>query len=252
MNQKVNFKLDFFEGPFELLFHLIEKSEINIYDIPIVSLTEQYLLHISRLEYRTMDSMSEFVLMAATLLEIKSKMLLPIKKDESEEEDPRETLVQRLLEYKKFKDAADELKNSEAQAMTSFYRNEPIDLDLIGSAFNAINKDDVSKILCNITLDDLYKAFVNVLNRRELKTDKIRSGFNSVHRDLFTVEEKVNYIKDILILYHEICFHSIFHKDATKPEVIVTFLALLELIKQKEICVEQNASFDEIAIRRIA
>lgn len=245
----INIRLDAFEGPLDLLYHLIEKNEIDIYDIPVASLTEQYLAFLDAAEDRDMDGMSEFLLMAATLLEIKSKMLLPAPKNEEEEgPDPREELVQRLLEYKKIKDVTDTLKEREEEAALVFYK----EADASVAKLKEQPPQELEDLLQGITMDDLYQAFQQVMARKETKVDKVRSSFRSVQKDLFTVGEKMEYIRDLLILrpHGQTAFHTIFRENAGKMEKVVTFLALLELIKQKEVQIAQERNFGEILISK--
>lgn len=247
--ETINIRLDAFEGPLDLLYHLIEKNEIDIYDIPIASLTEQYLEFLDVAEDRDMDGMSEFLLMAATLLEIKSKMLLPAPKNEEEEgPDPREELVQRLLEYKKIKDVTDTLKEREEEAALVFYK----EADASVAKLKEQPPQELEDLLQGITMDDLYRAFQRVMARKETKVDKVRSSFRSVQKDLFTVGEKMEYIRDLLILrpHGQTAFHTIFRENAGKMEKVVTFLALLELIKQKEVQIAQERNFGEILISK--
>ncbi len=214
--ETINIRLAAFEGPLDLLYHLIEKNEIDIYDIPIAALTEQYLAYLDAAEDRDMDGMSEFLLMAATLLEIKSKLLLPKPKAEEEA----------LVYYK------------EADASVAKLKEQP--------------PQELEDLLQGITMDDLYQAFRQVMARKETKEDKVRNSFRSVQKDLFTVGEKMEYIRDMLILHpHEkTAFHTIFRRNAGKMERVVTFLALLELIKQKEVQITQEKNFGEIFISR--
>ena len=245
----INIRLDAFEGPLDLLYHLIEKNEIDIYDIPIASLTEQYLAFLDAAEDRDMDGMSEFLLMSATLLEIKSKMLLPAPKNEEEEgPDPREELVQRLLEYKKIKDVTDTLKEREEEAALVFYK----EADASVAKLKEQPPQELEDLLQGITMDDLYQAFQQVMARKETKVDKVRSSFRSVQKDLFTVGEKMEYIRDLLILrpHGQTAFHTIFRENAGKMEKVVTFLALLELIKQKEVQITKERNFGEILISK--
>lgn len=247
--EEINIRLDAFEGPLDLLYHLIEKNEIDIYDIPIASLTEQYLAYLDAAEDRDMDGMSEFLLMAATLLEIKSKMLLPKPKTEEEEgPDPREELVQRLLEYKKIKDATETLREREEDAALFFFKEADASVEKLREQ----PPQELDDILAGITLDDLHEAFLQVMARQETKVDKVRSSFRSVQKDLFTISEKMEYIRDLLILrpYGTTAFHTIFRENAGKMEKVVTFLALLELIKQKEVQISQERNFGEILIRK--
>lgn len=247
--EEINIRLDAFEGPLDLLYHLIEKNEIDIYDIPIASLTEQYMTYLDAAADRDMDGMSEFLLMAATLLEIKSKLLLPKPKQEEEEgPDPREELVQRLLEYKKIKDATETLKEREEEAALIFYK----EADASVAKLKEQEPQELEELLRGITLDDLHTAFLRVMARQETKVDKVRSSFRSVQKDMFTVGEKMEYIRDLLILrpHGKTAFHTIFRENAGKMEKVVTFLALLELIKQKEVQITQERNFGEILIQK--
>ncbi len=237
--ESINVRLDAFEGPFDLLFHLIEKNEIDIYDIPIAQLTEQYIAFLEQADYKNMDGMSEFVIMAATLLEIKSNMLLPKQKE----------LVNKLLEYKKFKEVTQDLKKREETASFVLYKQA----DKAIEELKQTQKDDTTldDFLCGITLDNLYEAFTEVMKRRETKIDRVRSSFKSVERDLYTIDDKIDYIRDLLILRPRVSFHTIFRKKAAKMEIVVTFLALLELIKMKEVSVKQQGTFSEILITKV-
>lgn len=248
--ESINVHLEAFEGPFDLLFHLIEKNEIDIYDIPIAQLTEQYIAFLEQAEYKNMDGMSEFLLMAATLIEIKSKLLLPKQKQEQPQQDPREELVNKLLEYKKFKEITEDLKKREETAALVLYK----EADKAVEKLKQSNKQDLDldKFLCGITLDNLYEAFTEVMKRRETKVDRVRSSFKSVERDLYTIDEKIDYIRDLLILRPSVSFYTIFRPKAVKMEIVVTFLALLELIKMKEVSVSQKETFSEILITKVS
>jgi len=237
-----------FEGPMDLLYHLIEKHEIDIYDIPIALLADQYMAVLKTLTQPDMDSMSEFVLMAAHLLEIKSKMLLPLPPaDDEEEEDPRAELVRKLIEYKRFKTAAESFRDYEAQGALVFYKAHDVTLP-----FEELRKRpvDLDEVLADVTVDVLYAAFEEVMKRKELKTDKIRSTFGAVEKDPYTVEEKQAHIRNLVRLYGAVEFREIFAYDARKIEMVVTFLALLELIKTREISVAQDDLFGKITLCR--
>ncbi len=242
----INFKLEAFEGPLELLLHLIAKNKMNIYDIPIAELTDQYLECIDMLDTTSMESMSEFIVMASTLLEIKSRMLLPKPETEEEEqEDPREALINRLIEYKRFKEMADELNYRQRDAGYNYYKLP--DKELIEKIRKDVPKT-IDDILYGANIDMLVAAFEDVLRRQEVKTDKVRAGFNSVTREIFTIEDKKKHIENLLALNRQITFKSIFRKRAGKNEIVVTFLAMLELIKIKHIFIRQEGLFGEIFI----
>ena len=237
-------RLDSFSGPLDLLYHLIEKNEIDIYDIPIAELTEQYMEFISREENKNMDGMSEFIVMAADLIEIKSRMLLPKVQSEEPEEDPRNELVQKLLEYKKFKGVTETFQRMEENASKIFFR-EP---DIIIPQLSKREEPTVEECLHGLTMEDLYNAFREVMLRREKKIDRVRSGFKSVKRDNFTVDEKISSLRSILRINPKIKFYDMFTDSSTKEEVLVTFLALLELIRHHSVLVEQEQVFGEIMI----
>ena len=240
-------KLEEFEGPLDLLLKLIDKNKIDIYDIPISKLTDDYLYYIKSKNISDMDEMSQFIIIASTLLEIKSKMLLPKDKDEktNEEIDPREELVKKLIEYKKYKIIAQRLSDTEVFVEKVIFKNPDIE------AINRIKIDiepTAKEILHGLTLKDLYNAFEEVIKRKELKIDKIRSEFKSVTKSLYNINDKIIYIKDLIILNKKISFSKIFQESTSKVEVVVTFLAVLELIKTKDIKVVQENIFDEIII----
>lgn len=243
--EKVNIRLDCFEGPMELLIHLIEKNKIDIYDIPIAILTDQYIESINNGIYKEMETMSGFLVMAATLLEIKSKTLIPRQKDEKEEDDPRQELVERIVEYKRFKKAAEIFADiEEISGIKVFKKPDNYLLNLLKTN----DKNDIEEVLNGITLDMLYGAFEDVLKRQEKKRDKLRSGFNSVYREVFTIDDKITYIKDLLVINKELRFSVFFESAVSKSEIVVTFLAMLELIKAREITVWQENTFDDIII----
>lgn len=243
--RELNVKIESYEGPFDVLFKLIEKNKIDIYDIPISELTDQYIEFVAAMDNDDMDSMSEFIVMAATLLEIKSKMLLPKENEEEEENDPRDELVRKLIEYKRFKKAAEILSERDKDSGTSYFKSWD---KTILKELKDIAPRDIDEILNGADLDMLYRAFEDVLKRREDKKDKIRSGFNSVKKAVFSINDKIQYLTDLLIVKSRLNFREIFKTDTSKAEVVVTFLAMLELIKIRRIRVVQNTVFDDIVI----
>lgn len=239
-------KLDTFHGPLDLLYHLIEKNKINIFDIPIAHITKQYFEYVNNMKNNDMDSISHFLLMGATLLEIKSKMLLPKKEEVIEEiEDPREELVNKLIEYKKAKEFAKILKDKE---LITTYTKEP-DTDLINIFNHRII--DVSEVLEDITLNNLLVIFNDVLKRKENTRDRVRSEFKKIEKDNFTILDRQKHIRAILKERPKLYFTDIFNDTSSKGQVIVTFLAILELIKTKEITVLQENNFADILIERL-
>lgn len=246
MNLDMEIKLEKFEGPMDLLYSLIVKNKIDIYDIPIALITEQYLEYINAMGKYNMENISEFLIMASTLIEIKSRLLLPKEVDENNEEiDPREELVQRLIEYKKFKDIAEEFNVKQKSAGYSYYRGS--DRELIKKIKKDVPKE-ISDILNGATGDMLFRAFKEVLRRQELKTDKIRSGFNSVQREEFTLEEKLEQLTNLISTKRRFSFFKIFSSASSKNEIVTTFLAMLQLIKEKKIKIIQEEIFEDITI----
>ncbi|KUO73674.1 MAG: hypothetical protein APF77_22925 [Clostridia bacterium BRH_c25] len=236
----INVKLHAFEGPLDLLLHLIEKAEVDIYDIPIAEITDQYLKYISMMEIHDLEVSSEFLVMAATLLEIKSKMLLPKPKKEEDGADaidPREELIQKLIEYKKYKEASLELKDKLGTFDKVFYKApEPIE-DYI---------NDVTAI-SNVSLDMLYISFRNILLKNESKK---RTNFSEIYREVITVDDKIKLINKLLASKPTFFFDDLFLNCCNRYEIIVTFLAILELLKRRSLFIEQERNFARILIKR--
>ncbi len=227
-------KLDSFEGPLDLLLHLIKKHEVDIIDIPISLITEQYLESIEMMQMLDLDVAGEFILMAATLMHIKSKMLLPpdeTEEGEEEEGDPREELVRRLLEYRKYKEAAQELDGKERLDRDSFLRGFFEDMD--GEEDDAIP---------DIGLFDLVEALKEVL-----KTVS-EARVHEVHLEPLSVQEKMVLLCERLQQEGSVTFQALFKKDASRADVIATFLGLLELIKEKTVKAIQGETFGVIRI----
>lgn len=245
MTKDVTIELDVFQGPLDLLYHLIEKNKIDIYDIPISELVDQYMVYLDALIEKKMEDISSFIVMATTLLEIKSKMLLPKPPVEEDEDfDPREELVKRLLEYKKIKEVTTEFKKREEESASILYKEAD-------NVVKDLKKEDYSTLhdfLDGINIDDLYKAFQEVMSRKDDKIDIIRSSFKSVEKDTFTIEGKMGYIRDLIYINKTTNFSKIFHKNTRKIEKVVTFLAVLELMKNFEIRIKQDEIFGEIVI----
>lgn len=246
-NKNLQISLEVFEGPFDLLLKLINKNKINIYDIPIAKLTEQYINSIKTLKTQNMEEISEFLVMAATLLEIKSKMLLPITKQEDENtEDPREELVEKLIEYQKIKSISNLLKERVKESGDIVFK--PKEEELIKKLVDIHHNP--SDFLENIDLNILYEIFKDTLKRKDLKIDKIRSGFNSVKKPLYNIKNKIQYIKDLLTLNSTVNVNLLFKQSRCKSEILVTFLAILEIVKEKEILIKQDEVFSDIFLTR--
>ena len=239
---KIDVKLEAFEGPLDLLLHLIEKNKVNIYDIPIVEITNQYMEYIQEMERSTsMESMSEFLVMAATLLKIKSRMLLP-KEEKEEEEDPREELVQRLVEYKMCRYAAGELKDMSVDAEKVFYKPETIPKE-IREYEEPIRP---SEIVGDVTLEKLNQVFQMVMRRKKDREDPVRSRFGKIEKEKYKVEDRMRDIRRQIQGLRRINFRTLLDIQPTKEKVIVTFLAVLDLMKVGDITVSQDSNFGEI------
>ena len=241
----IDVKLQVFEGPLDLLLHLIEKNQVNIYDIPIVTITEQYLEYLGEMQRQDLDVMSEFLVMAATLINIKAKMLLPKdEEEEEEEEDPRAELVRRLLEYKMYKYAATELKDMEMDAAGSIYRSPAIPKEV------AEYREEIDPVeLCDgLTLNRLNEIFQMVMKKQVEKIDPIRSKFGTIEREEISIEERMDTIRDQVKGLKGISFRTLLEIQASKINVIVTFMAILELMKVGAITVRQDGLFDDIMI----
>ena len=233
--------LEVFEGPLDLLLYLIRREELNIYDIPIGRITEQYMAYLDLMRQLTLDIAGEFIVMAATLMVIKSRMLLPVDRRKAGEDadedwvDPRLDLVRQLIEYKKFKDAAGRLGEYEALASESFG---------YGGGRPKFEKTsaDAAGALGDVDIFDLLTAFQDVLARAA----EIPQGELKGMR--WSVPEKMDLIVARTRADGQISFTSLFSETAPRGEVIVTFLALLELLRQHRVIVYQNAAFHEITI----
>ncbi|MDR4948455.1 segregation/condensation protein A [Neobacillus cucumis] len=241
-------KIDAFEGPLDLLLHLINRLEIDIYDIPVAEITEQYLLYIQTMNELQLDVASEFLVMAATLLAIKSKMLLPkheevLDEEESEmayEDDPRDELVERLIEYRKYKEAAHDLKNLEEERGL-MYTKPPSDLSDFTKESTPVETE------LNVSLYDMLAAFQKLLRRKKLQ----RPMATKIARQEISIERRMT---EILTELHQLKgrknFNDLFPSPA-KEHIVVTFLAILELIKRKAIDVEQKENFGDIFVEAV-
>lgn len=245
---ELSYKLETFEGPLDLLLHLIEKNKVNIYDIPISQIADQYLDYVSHMEEESLDVVSEFLVMAATLLDIKARMLLPKEIDENgEEEDPRAELVARLLEYKTYKYMSVELKDMELDAEKVFYKaptipkevekyEQPVDLD---------------KLLDGLTLSKLQKIFESVMKKQQDKIDPVRSSFGTIKKEPVSLEEKITKVLGYARKHRKFSFRGMLEKQKDKTEVVVTFLALLELMKLGKIHLTQENLFEDMMIETL-
>lgn len=236
MSDKYVVTIDNFDGPLDLLLHLIKEQDIDIYDIKIEDITKQYLDYIRHMKELNLEIASEYLVMASELIEMKSKMLLPKKKEKEEddyEEDPRELLIERLLAYKRYKEVTSEFKDLELTRKMVFTR-EPDNLN------RYVKEDENSE---ELGVADLIDAFNNLLKRKELD----RPIATKITKKEISVTEKVNKIKNILRNKKKINFEDIF-EVSTKEEVIISFLSVLEMVKKDEILLTQEGNFKNIVI----
>lgn len=238
-------KLEAFEGPLDLLLHLIDKNKVNIYDIPIVEITDQYMAYIEDAKRRDLNIMSEFLVMAATLLSIKSKMLLPKSEEASEEEeDPRAELVQQLLEYKMYKFMAYELRDRQVDADQIFYKQPTIPDEVLSYE----QPVDLNELIGDLSLQKLNDIFQTVLKRQKNRVDPIRSKFGEIVQEEVSVAEKTEYMENYIQTHRNFSFRDLLEKQGSRMEVIVTFLVILEFMKAGTIRITQENIFDDIMI----
>ena len=239
-------KLEAFEGPLDLLLHLIEKNKIDIYDIPIVEITEQYLEYIKQMESEDMNVMSEFLVMAATLIDIKCKMLLPKEvNEEGEEEDPRAELVAKLLEYKMYKYMAFELRDRQVDAEKSYYRDKNLPKE-VADFKHPLNYEE---LVGDLSLSKLHEIFKVMIRRQEDRVDPIRSNYGNIEKDeVFDVEAKTSYIEEYARTHKVFSFKKLLGEQKSKALIIITFLVILEMMKTGKITISQENIFDDIMI----
>lgn len=241
----ISVKLEAFEGPLDLLLHLIDKNKVNIYDIPIADITEQYMEYVRKMQEENLDIVSEFLVMAATLLDIKCRMLLPKEVDEEgNEEDPRAEIVEQLLEYKLFKAMAEELKGQQLDALKTYYRKPDIPEEVSGYTPPV----DLNEVVGDVNLIKLNAIFADVMKRKEDKVDPVRSKFGKIEKEEVTMSEKLVDIKAFMMEHKSFGFRELLMKGASKVAVIVTFLVVLELMKTGFITVKQEGTCEEIYI----
>ena len=239
-------KLEVFEGPLDLLLHLIEKNKINIYDIPILDITNQYLEYIEQLKHADMNITSEFMVMAAELIDIKCRMLLPKEEEDEEEEDPREELVRRLLEYKMYKNMAFELREM-LDETNGVYREPSIPEEV--KAYRP--KSDPTELLSDVSLVKLHEIFRDILKRQQDLIDPIRSDFGRVYKEDVKLQDKVKELADFAKTHTRFSFRELMGSQKSRTHTIVMFLAVLEFMKNGLIKTSQKKVFDDIEIETV-
>ena len=238
-------KLQVFEGPLDLLLHLIDKNKIDIYDIPIVEITNQYMDYIKAMEKEDLNVMSEFLVMAATLLDIKCRMLLPKEvNEEGEEEDPRQELVEQLLEYKMYKYMSYELRDRQVEGEQLMFKEPTVPEEVM----EYVEPVDLDLLLKDVTLAQLNYIFQDVMKRQIDKIDPVRSKFGKIEKEEVTLPDKLEYVTEYAKLHRKFGFRQLLEKQNYKTQIVVTFLAILQLMKEGVISIEQEQAFDEIMI----
>lgn len=233
----IHIRLAQFDGPLDLLLHLIDSAKVNIKDIFVSEITDQYIESVQNAEDLDMDDASEFLAMAALLLEIKSRSLLPKPpKLEEDEEDPAEVLIRRLEEYRRFKETASNMQAFE-KAAAAMYQKLPEEYPLPPQSYE----------LTGLTLDGLVSAFLRIYQRRKAEEDSETLASRAIRKDVFSVEECITYISAKL-KKGPVPFDELFTASPTKEEVVTLFLALLELLRLSRAYVEQQGIFDPILI----
>lgn len=237
-------KINDFEGPFDLLLHLIKKNQMDIYNVKLYSITNQYLNYLNSMKEMDLEITSEFIVVAATLIEIKSKHLLPkVKTDDEEEEDDEKTLLEKLILYKKIKGVSSYFRDKYINTGEVFSKKP----EIIEEKKAEINNDDIFK---NITLLDLYNMYNNLLEIYNNKQNKNNVIQRKIYVDKYKIEDKLEYIVKRINEGNIKTFNQLIEDSECKMETVVTFLALLEMIKQRMVKVYQPKNFGNIVIER--
>lgn len=248
LKMELKVALPVFDGPLDLLLHLIEKNKINIFDIPIVEVTDQYLTYVRAMQTEDLGVMSEFMVMAAELIAIKCKMLLPPEVDEEGEEiDPRDELVEQLLEYKMYKYMSYELRDRMDEAVKSFYKKDTTPKEVLSYRPEV----DTSELLQDLTLKKLHEIFDSVIRRQENKLDPIRSNFGTIKKEEVRLEDKLLEVAQYAKQKKNFSFRDLLLKQHGRMQTIVTFLALLELMKYGIVEVSQSETEGDIEIAAV-
>ncbi len=236
----VEVRLPAFEGPLDLLLHLIEKNQVDIYDIPVYEVTQQYLACLDEWNKKNMEIASEFIVMAATLINIKVRMLLPVPREEEEEEDPREELVRRLLEYKRYKEAAAQFREKIPDPRFLWVYRKKTQIVLPPQI------PPIHQLLQNVTLDGLFSLYREALKGQKESIDPLRSTFKSVAKDTYTIDEKIHDLMRTLEALQSVSYYSLREKSHSRQEEITYFLAMLELNRSSLVYLKQEKEFSDI------
>ena len=241
-------ELEVYDGPLDLLLSLIEKNKINIFDIPIVEITDQYLAYVRQMESQNLDVVSEFMVMAAELIAIKCRMLLPADEEEDgDEEDPREALVRRLLEYKTCRCMAEELKNRMGGAARHIYKEDSVPPEVRKYRPEA----DPAELIGDLTLEKLHEVFSSVIRRQTDRIDPVRSRFGTIEREEVSLPDKLEQVAVFAKRRGSFSFRDLISGQSSKTQMVVTFLAVLELISYGYIRVSQKSLRDDIEIQQM-
>jgi segregation and condensation protein A len=231
-------KLHDFEGPLDLLLFFIKRDELDIYDIPIASITREFLDYMHFLQQFDLEIAGEFLVMAAELMQIKVKMLLPPEQGDEEVLDPRTNLVQRLVEYKRFKEMSLQMKNLEEEQMKVYYRG------YYSADEHVIEEETGGDMIRDVTFFDLIASFKFAMDRMPKKF------FHEIEKINVTIEEQISYIEEFFSRRSEATFYDLVKNFTERIRIVVTFLALLEVIRAKKIIIRQLKPFGELSIMR--
>ena len=244
---ELNVKLQAFEGPLDLLLHLIDKNKVDIYDIPIAEITDQYMDYVRQMETENLDVMSEFLVMAATLLDIKARMLLPVDPDEEEPEDPRQELVDQLIQYKIYKYMSFALKDRQIDGAKRWYKQATIPPE-VRAYEEPVDLDELTE---GMDLSILKKIFDDVIRRQSDKVDPVRSKFGQIKKEQVSMEEKTQVFDAFIRKNRTFGFRTFLEEQPDREEIIVAFLIILEYMKSGKIRVSQKDLFDDILVESL-
>ncbi len=238
-------KLESFEGPLDLLLHLIDKNKVNIYDIPIALITKQYMEYLEEMKKHDLNIMSDFLVMAATLLDIKARMLLPAEvNEEGEEVDPRAELVQQLIEYKIYKYMSYELRDRQIDAARYLFKSETLP-ESVKAYAPPINREE---LIGDATLSKLNDIFKSIMQRQMDRIDPVRASFGKIEKEEVNMEEVMFDLEDYCSKHKSFSFRDLMEKQPSKMKMIVVFLSILELMRVGKIEICQEEIFGDIKI----